>query len=235
MHEVLVNRLGGLSLPRKSVVRLTDRPDMTLDVYRGRKTTKQKQNNNSPSADSRGAVFSYWRKYVHEVLVNRLGGLSLPRKSVVRLTVRPDMTLDVHRGRKTTTNQKGQNFTLILCNSRARAYCACSWCGWGRLDIFFVTNHFSLLSPPLSETARYRLKYSLKGPLSPQQPTHAVHHNRTHYYVNVMIRNGYRCIPYPVPNKKWELKENENNILSKRRKAKRKMVISFRAHSHEVK
>ena len=43
MHEVLVNRLGGLSLPRKSVVRLTDRPDMTLGVYRGRKTTKQKK------------------------------------------------------------------------------------------------------------------------------------------------------------------------------------------------
>ena len=43
MHEVQVNRLGGLSLPRKSVVRLTDRPDMTLDVYRGRKTTMQQQ------------------------------------------------------------------------------------------------------------------------------------------------------------------------------------------------
>ena len=43
MHKVLVNRLGGLSLPRKSVVRLTDRPDMTLDVYRGRKTTMQQQ------------------------------------------------------------------------------------------------------------------------------------------------------------------------------------------------
>ena len=28
-------------MPRKSVVRLTDRPDMTLDVYRGRKTTIQ--------------------------------------------------------------------------------------------------------------------------------------------------------------------------------------------------
>ena len=41
MHEVLVNRLGGLSLPRQSVVRLTDRPDMTLDVYCGRKTTMQ--------------------------------------------------------------------------------------------------------------------------------------------------------------------------------------------------
>ena len=43
MHEVLVNRLGGLRLPRKSVVRLTDRPDMTLDVYRGRKTTIQRR------------------------------------------------------------------------------------------------------------------------------------------------------------------------------------------------
>ena len=39
----------------------------------------------SPSADSRRAVVSYWRKYVHEVLVIRLGCLSLPRKSVVRV------------------------------------------------------------------------------------------------------------------------------------------------------
>ena len=62
----------------------------------------------SPSADSRGAVVSncYWRKYVHEVLVNHLGGLSLPRKSVVRLTDRPDMTLDVYRGHKTTKQQQ---------------------------------------------------------------------------------------------------------------------------------
>ena len=43
MQEVLVNRFGGLSLPRKSVVRFTDRPDMTVDVYRGRKTTTQQQ------------------------------------------------------------------------------------------------------------------------------------------------------------------------------------------------
>ena len=47
MHEVLINRLGGLSLPRKSVVGLTDRPDMTLDVYRGRKTTMQQQQQGS--------------------------------------------------------------------------------------------------------------------------------------------------------------------------------------------
>ena len=53
MHEVLVNRLGGLSLPRKSVVRLTDRPDMTLDVYRGRKTTMQQQCNKSTEKGSK--------------------------------------------------------------------------------------------------------------------------------------------------------------------------------------
>ena len=47
VHEVLVNRLGGLSLPRKSVVRLSDRPDMTLDVYRGRKTTIQQHSKSS--------------------------------------------------------------------------------------------------------------------------------------------------------------------------------------------
>ena len=41
MDEVLVNHLGGLSLPRKRAVRLTDRPDMTLDVYGGRKTTQR--------------------------------------------------------------------------------------------------------------------------------------------------------------------------------------------------
>ena len=45
MHEVLVNRLGGLSLPRKSVARLTDPPDMAIVVDRGRKTTTQQQHN----------------------------------------------------------------------------------------------------------------------------------------------------------------------------------------------
>ena len=63
----------------------------------------------SPSAFSRRAVVSNWRKYVHEVLVNRLGGLSLPRNNVVRLTDRPNMTLDVYRGRKTTMQQQQHN------------------------------------------------------------------------------------------------------------------------------
>ena len=67
----------------------------------------------SPSAFSRRAVVSYWRKYVHEVLVNRLGGLSLPRKSVVRLTDRPDITLDVYRGRKATMQQNASWLRLL--------------------------------------------------------------------------------------------------------------------------
>ena len=46
MHEVLVNRLGGLSLPGKSMVRLTDRPVMTTSVCRGRKPTIQQQQPN---------------------------------------------------------------------------------------------------------------------------------------------------------------------------------------------
>ena len=39
------------------------------------------------------------------------------------------------------------------------------------LDIFNLIYPFSPLSPSLWETARYRLKYCLKGPLSPKQPS----------------------------------------------------------------
>ena len=48
-------------------------------------------------------------------------GLSLPRKSVVRLTDRPDMTLNFYRGRKTTTTQQQQISTLYL-------YGVVGWC-----------------------------------------------------------------------------------------------------------
>ena len=57
-------------------------------------------------------------------------------------------------------------------DSWARAYCACSRCGWGVVWTFFSLIYLSLfLSPSLWETARYRLKYCLKGPLNPKQPT----------------------------------------------------------------
>ena len=71
---------------------------------------------------SRRAVVSYWRKYVHEVLVNRLEGLSLPRKSVVRLIDRPDMTLDVYRGRKTTMQQQQRHHLFDIVISLIHSY-----------------------------------------------------------------------------------------------------------------
>ena len=58
----------------------------------------------SSSTDPRRAVDSYWRTYVHEVLVNRL---------CPGLADRPDMTLAVYRGRKTTTQQQ-QRLSLSL-------------------------------------------------------------------------------------------------------------------------
>ena len=41
----------------------------------------------------------------------------------------------------------------------------------GGVWTFFLSSIFFLLSPFLWETAQYRLKYCLKGPLNPKQPT----------------------------------------------------------------
>ena len=51
MHEVLINHLGGLSLPRKSVARLTDCPDMTLPYFFGYKTEFFSFQNNPKDLD----------------------------------------------------------------------------------------------------------------------------------------------------------------------------------------
>ena len=55
--------------------------------------------------------------------------------------------------------------------SRARAYCTCSRCRGGVVWTFFCR-----LFLPLWETARYRLKYCLKGPINRNQPTNLVRH-----------------------------------------------------------
>ena len=55
--------------------------------------------------------------------------------------------------------------------SRARAFCPCSRCGWGLFGHFFSRLLFLFPSPSLWETARYGLKYCLKGPLNAKQPT----------------------------------------------------------------
>ena len=61
-----------------------------------------------PLIHSRRVVVSYKRKYVHELLVNRLFKPA-QEKSVVRWTDRPAMTIAVDLGRKATkpTNQFG--------------------------------------------------------------------------------------------------------------------------------
>ena len=66
-------------------------------------------------------------------------------------------------GRPTILVTVGQGPTALAVGA------ACS--GWGCLDIFTLVYPFSPLSPSLWETARYRLKYCLKGPLNPKQPT----------------------------------------------------------------
>ena len=43
--------------------------------------------------------------------------------------------------------------------------------GVGCLDIFSLVCRFSFLAPSLWETARYRLRCCLKGPLGPDRPT----------------------------------------------------------------
>ena len=49
----------------------------------------------------------------------------------------------------------------------ARAYCICLGCGWGLFGLFCSCLSF-LFFLPHWETARYRLKYCLKGPLDPK-------------------------------------------------------------------
>ena len=67
-------------------------------------------------------------------------------------------------GRPTILNTVGQGPTALAVGA-----------GGGCLDIFTLTYPFSSLSPSLWETARYRLKYCLKGPLNPKQPTNQLY------------------------------------------------------------
>ena len=69
--------------------------------------------------------------------------------------------------------------------------------GGGCLDIFTLIYPFSPLSPSLWETARYRLKYCLKGPLNPKQPTNQLPRLQHDSYHNFSIR------PSGVQDRYW--------------------------------
>ena len=55
--------------------------------------------------------------------------------------------------------------------------------GGGCLEIFTLIYPFFPLSPSLWETARYRLKYCLKGPLNSKQPTKTVTKLKKHFSI----------------------------------------------------
>ena len=60
--------------------------------------------------------------------------------------------------------------------------------------IFFLVYHFSFLSPSVWETARYRLKYCLKGPLSPKQPINQHQTKSNAWAANVKNSNVSKMI-----------------------------------------
>ena len=65
---------------------------------------------------------------------------------------------------------------LLICLTVGQAPTALAvGAGGDCLDIFTVIYLFSPLSPSVWETARYRLKYCLKGPLNPKQPPNQIH------------------------------------------------------------
>ena len=66
--------------------------------------------------------------------------------------------------------------------------------GGGCLDIFTLIYPLSSFSLSLWETARYRLKYCLKGPLNPKQPT-----NQSSIYSAFFIR---RCVCVMIRHRK---------------------------------
>ena len=77
--------------------------------------------------------------------------------------------------------------------------------GGGCLDIFALIYPFSPLSPSFWETARYRLKYCLKGPLNPKQPTNQLYmcaKYRTRKYRRK--RSILNATVLSIPEVKWD-------------------------------
>ena len=70
--------------------------------------------------------------------------------------------------------------------------------GGGCLDIFTLIYLFSLLSPS-PKMARYRLKYCLKGPLNPKQPTNLYHLSLPHR----KVFKNYANPGWTVPHKRF--------------------------------
>ena len=66
--------------------------------------------------------------------------------------------------------------------------------GGGCLDIFTLLYPFSPLSPSLWETARYRLKYCLKGPLNPNNNLEELHRKYVLIQVDKAQKQRWCCL-----------------------------------------
>ena len=71
--------------------------------------------------------------------------------------------------------------------------------GGGGLDIFTLIYPFSSLSHSFWETGRYRLKYCLKGPLNPEQPTNERHFQMSYHreYSDLSYLSSLTCPTCP--------------------------------------
>ena len=69
----------------------------------------------------------------------------------------------------------------------------------GCLDIFTLIYPFSPLSPSLWETAQYRLKYCLNGPLNLKQPTNHLYLCISRLFTEL---SSYAC---PVEQSQWKI------------------------------
>ena len=93
--------------------------------------------------------------------------------------------------------------------SRAMACWACSVCGWGLFGHFFSRLSFFFFTP-----ARYRLKYCLKGSLSPKQLiTRYMKTNAWSDYVspNTLLENVVWKKMCPRDKLSWALKEKHTS------------------------
>ena len=71
--------------------------------------------------------------------------------------------------------------------------------GGGCLDIFsLVYHHFSVLSPSVWETARYRLKYCLKGSLSPKPTKSSFDFGQSHKFCHMDGKQYRQACRYPT-------------------------------------
>ena len=111
-----------------------------------------------------------------------------------------------------------------LDDSRTRAYCASSRCGWGLFGHFFLSSIFSIVSLPLLG----RLKYCLKGPLPPPlppSPPHKKQPGRVAQSVGHLTCKSYSWVRYPV----WP-----HTFVSPSADSRRVVVSYWRKYVHKV-